>query len=137
MQVVPLFSVRHAVEDEIDPYAIGQGGIPLGIFRAVGPFPGVSHVRVMADGHHDASVVVTNRPPFGIFAIGIVNAASPDIPGSGNLKSLVQIVHDVKNLIAVAQLFDRAIRQNHAYPAQENLPFAVAMGIVDHKEAAS
>src|SRR5438128_9151868 len=56
-------SVRHRVDDIVYADADAQGGE---LFRVVGrirPLPGISHVRIEGDGHHEAAFVVVDASP--------------------------------------------------------------------------
>src|SRR5438034_9916331 len=56
-------SVRHGVDDIIDADADSQLGELFRIARVIGVLPGVAQVHVVADGHHEASLVVVDAAP--------------------------------------------------------------------------
>src|SRR5712664_3425879 len=130
------FSVGHSVENVVDPDAVGERSVALGIFWAVRPFPGIANIRVMADGDHDAAAVVADGPPLWDPAVRSVLPAAPNKSCAGNLEALVKIVHDVENLVCVLQIFHSAVRKNHKHTAHKIIPLVVAMGIVNHHESA-
>ena len=89
----------------------------------------------MADGDHDATVIIANGAPLGNSAVDGVGAASPDEPCAGDLEAFVEIVHDVKNLVIVSQVFDGTVRKNQEHAPHEIFPLVIAVGIVNHHEA--
>src|ERR1700680_5324176 len=90
--------VSHAVNDVVNSQAKSQRGVALGIPRAIGPLPGVTHIGVMADGNDNTAAIIANGAPFGHAAVGSVAAASPDVSSSWYLKSLVPVIEDMESL---------------------------------------
>src|ERR1039458_8602036 len=58
-----LSSVRHRIDDVVNSPANSQRRHLLGISRIVGPLPGISHIRIKRDRHHQAVVVVVDPHP--------------------------------------------------------------------------
>src|SRR5260370_33860046 len=90
----------------------------------------------MADGDHDTAIVVADGAPFGESTIGCVLPGSPNVPGAGDLEAFVEVVHDVKYLITVLQIFDGTVWENKNHPPHERVSLVISVRIVDHDEAA-
>src|SRR6185295_18857167 len=55
--------VRHGVDDVVHADADAEGGVLGRIGGRVGPFPGISHIRLIGDGDHEAAAVVVDAAP--------------------------------------------------------------------------
>src|ERR1019366_4728917 len=108
-------SMRYSIHDVIDAYPKSQRGELLRIARIVSPFPGIAEVHVVANGHHDAALVVTDRAPFPDVAILFVGPARAYVLFTWHLETLAQIIEHVKNLVFVIHVFNGAIRENHEH----------------------
>ncbi len=90
----------------------------------------------MADGDHDAALVVADGAPLGLIAVLLVGAAGPNLLLAGNLHLVVDVVESMKDLVAALQVFDGAIGQHLAHAVHKVLPVLSAVKVVHHQEAA-
>jgi hypothetical protein len=52
--------VSHSIEDVVDADAIRKRCSALGVLGAVGPFPSVADIGIVANGNDDAAFIVAN-----------------------------------------------------------------------------
>src|ERR1700674_2392646 len=111
--------MRHSIDDVIDSDAIRETRGALGIHGTIGPFPGITHIRVMANRHHQAAFIITDAAPSRYGAVRSVVAASPYVPRTRNLHPIVQVIHNVKYFVVIFQIFDWAIGEDLAHTGHE------------------
>src|SRR5947208_14041991 len=91
----------------------------------------------MTDRHHQAPFCVVNAAPVWLKSVGFPGAATPDVLSAWHLKAVVEIGNDMKNRIAVRNIFDRAMRENALHCRKEDGPRLGSVEVVAHKEAAA
>ena len=70
-------------------------------------FPGVSHIHIEVDGHHDPAIFIKDgapvfRDPLGVFP----GHAVIDGVTSGDLLPVIQVIQDMKNLMIIREFND-------------------------------
>src|SRR5579883_2985837 len=76
-------SVRHRVDDVVDPDANAKSGELFVIARLVGPLPGIAQIHVETDRHHQAALVVVDAAPVGIVTVLLVRPAAAEVLSAG------------------------------------------------------
>ena len=61
-------SMRHRIVDVVHGYADAQGGELFGVLGIVGVLPGIAQIHVVADGDHEAALVVVDAAPGGAYS---------------------------------------------------------------------
>src|ERR1700680_4948389 len=76
-------------------------------------------MHVVAHGDDDATLVVADGSPSRHVAVLFIGPACSYILLTGHLEAVVEVVQHVKDLIAVLQVLDRAIREDLAHSVHE------------------
>jgi hypothetical protein len=133
-------SVRHGVDDVIHSDTYAERGEPFGILGVVGVFPGVAKVHVVADGYHQAAVVVVNAPPVRRTAgegILFVDPVAVDVLRAGYLVPVVQIEHGMEDGVLIGDIDDGAVGEHFLHAVDEDFPLVGGVEIVAHEESAA
>ena len=130
-------SMRHRIGDVVHGYADAQGGELLGIVGIVGVLPGVAQIHVVADGDHQAALVVVDAAPGARVAVLLVCHAAVQATLAGDLVAVIEIVEDVEDLVAVVDIDDLAVGKDALHAGHEDLPLEGAVEVVAHEEAAA
>ena len=91
----------------------------------------------MADGHHQAALVVIDAAPVGgrtVPLVLFVDAARVDVLHARNLVALIQIEDGVKDGVLVRDIHDGLIREDLVHGEDEDVPFVGGVEIVAHEE---
>src|ERR1035437_4464607 len=127
-------SVRHRINHVVDadPYAQRREFFQvLGIVRML---PGIAQVHVVADGHHQATVVVVDAAPRGIVSIVLIGSAAADVLRAGDLVAAVQVVNRVEDRVLVLEVHNLPVGEHAPHAGHEELPLPRAVEIVAHEK---
>src|ERR1017187_671682 len=100
--------------------------------------PGITQIHVVADGYHQASLVVIDATP-----AGFVTVVLPNMVGrvqhllAGYLVAIVQIEDSVEDGVFVVNTHNRPVRKNAAHAGDENLPLVRPVEVVAHEKTAA
>src|ERR1017187_10209968 len=133
-------SVSHGVDNIVDADADAEGGEPFGVLRVVGVFPGIAEVHVVADGDHEAAVVVVDAAPVCGAAIALVlfvNSAALQVLRAGDLIAVVEIEDGGEDGVLIGDVHNGAIGEHLLHAVDENFPLVGGVEIVAHEESAA
>src|SRR4051812_17993822 len=116
-------SVSHGIDDVVDGDTVTQGSVLLRIPRVVGMLPRIAKVHVVADGNHHSPLIIHDGTPSRGHTIFLEGLPAVEGGRSGNLKSLLQIVQNMKNLVLVLQLNNWPVRKDADHAGKEAFPF--------------
>src|ERR1700722_3623419 len=98
MIICPLMG--HRVDDVIYSDTNSESRELLVIAGVVGPFPGISHVRLEGHGDDEAAAVVVNAAPARRATGAFLGDAGADVTCAGHLIAITQVVDIMEDLIA-------------------------------------
>src|ERR1700722_17144434 len=100
--------------------------------------PCVAEIHVMAKRHDAPAFVVVDASPVRDLTRFPLLISQPGFEklGPRNLESIVEIVKNVEDRVAVFDIDNRTIREDLVHAVDESLPFLNAVEIVHHQETA-
>src|SRR5450432_1512145 len=131
--------VRHRVDHVIDADADAERRVLLRVFGIVGMLPGIAQVHIVADGGHEAALIVIDASPMCAPAgrAFFVGKAGAQENGAGHLVLVVEIVNRVEDLLGFGQVDNGTVGEDALHAGEEDVPFLVAVEVVAHEEAAA
>src|SRR5579862_1569403 len=99
--------------------------------------PRIAQIHVVADGHHDAALVVIDAAPVRLETILFSDAVGVNELLAGDLIAIVEVEDGVKNGAAVFNVDNGPVGKNTAHPGEEDIPLVAAVKIVAHKKTAA
>src|SRR4051812_17255522 len=129
-------SMRHGTDDVVDADPDPQRRVALGIVRRIGPLPGIAYVRLEGDRDHETAAIVVDAAPTVGTGLALEAAAALDGTFAGNLVTVVEVVHGVKDLVRIGKVDHVAIGEDTVHRVHEDGPFVLAPEIVRHEESA-
>src|SRR5688572_2979937 len=98
--------MRHCVDDVVDTDSVCQRCEAFRIVGVIGPFPGVTKVHIVADGHLEPVFVVVNATPARNDAVSLVSHTGIGGTSSGNLPAFLKVKQRVEDGIVVRYIDD-------------------------------
>ena len=132
--------MSHRVDDVIHSELVGKSGHGNRIIRIVGVLPGVAHIHIEIDSHHQALlIVVDSAPARGTFHLGpdLSSAEHSQMPFAGNLDFLIQIEKDVHDGIGFRNIDDRPVRKDALHGCLKHGPIVRSVHIINQHEPAA
>src|SRR5882724_4907446 len=129
--------MRHGVDDVVHADADAERGVPGRIGGSVGPFPGISHIRLIGDGDHQAAAVIVDAAPLIRTRIALEGYTTVHRSLARYLVTLVQVINHVKNGGFIGEIDDGPVGEDALHALQKYFPFVFAPEIVAHEEAAA
>jgi hypothetical protein len=127
--------VRHRVNHVIDADADAESRELLRIFGIVGVLPGVAQIHIVADGHHQAMMLVIHAAPVRLVAVVFVSPAGTDILLAGYLIAVVQIVDRMEDGVVVGDVHHFTVGKDTRHAGHEDFPLLGAVEVIAHEEA--
>src|ERR1700729_1929056 len=124
----------HRINDVIHADTNSQSGELLVVARVIGPFPGISHVRLKGHGDYQSAAVIVNAAPARRATGAFLRHAGPDITRAGYLIPVTQVVDVMEDLIAIGDVDYFTLGKNAAHTLHEVLPLRLAPEVVAHEE---
>ena len=115
-------SVSHRVENVVHAQADREIRKSLWVVGVIRPFPGISHVRVVADRYQNAAPVIINGAPMRALPGRAILVAGAQVRLARKLVLLSQIVNIVEDGVVVGDFADWIFRQDFVDPGFELAP---------------
>src|SRR5580704_7702101 len=91
----------------------------------------------MADGHHNAALVVINAAPMRHEAILLIHAVGVNELLAGHLVAIAEIENRMENGAAVLDVHNGPVRKHAIHTGDENIPLVSAVKIDAHEKPAA